>query len=127
MVAICANDIEAYPNDDPASLKAQAERVGFTFPYLYDESQEVAKAYAAACTPDFFLFDGERRLAYRGRLDESRPNSGVPVTGKDLRAAIDAVLAGTPVAAEQMPSMGCNVKWKAGNEPAYYPQPASAG
>lgn len=120
IVAISANDAEHYPEDAPASLKAFAQEEGFTFPLLYDESQEVAKAYTAACTPDFFLFDKERKLVYRGRMDESRPDSGKPVTGKELRAAIDAVLAGRPVSGDQKPSIGCNIKWKTGNEPDYF-------
>ncbi len=111
IVAISANDAEAYPDDSPSQLKAQAERLGFDFPYLYDETQEVAKAYSAACTPDFFLFH-ENKLVYRGRLDESRPNSDIYVTGKDLRAALDAVLAEEAVKDPQYPSMGCNIKWK---------------
>jgi hypothetical protein len=98
----------------------EAEDRGYPFPYLYDESQAVAKDYHAACTPDFYLFDAERRLVYRGQLDASRPGNDVPVTGADLRAAIDAVLAGRPVAAEQRPSLGCNIKWKAGHEPPYF-------
>lgn len=120
IVAISSNDAETFPEDAPASLKEMAEQLGFTFSYCYDEDQGVAKAYGAACTPDFFLFDGSRRLVYRGQLDDSRPESGRPVTGKDLRAAIDAVLAGSPVSSNQMPSLGCNIKWKPGNEPPYY-------
>ncbi len=119
IVAICANDIENYPQDAPEQLKAMAERLGFTFPYLIDETQEVAKAYSAACTPDFFLFDGDRKLVYRGQLDGSRPRNDVPVSGADLRAAIDAVLAHTPVDRDQLPSIGCNIKWRPGNEPSY--------
>lgn len=117
MVAISANDPSAYPDDAP-ELLAEAAR-DFDFPYLFDETQRVAAAYAAACTPDFFLFDASRRLAYRGRLDASRPGSDVPVTGEDLRRAIDAVLAGIPVPADQVPSLGCSIKWRPGNEPAY--------
>jgi hypothetical protein len=98
----------------------EAEDRGYVFPYLYDESQEVAQAYHAACTPDFFLFDGDKKLVYRGQLDASRPGNDIPVTGADLRAAIDAVLGGQPLAAEQRPSLGCNIKWKSGNEPAYF-------
>ena len=113
MVAISANDVATHPDDSPARLKQQAERLGFVFPYLYDETQAVARAYKAACTPDFFLFDGERRLVYRGQFDLSRPGNGVPVTGEDIRAAIDAVLAGKPVPRDQRPSIGCNIKWKA--------------
>jgi peroxiredoxin len=115
IAAISSNDAETYPDDAPGGLKKQAQRLGFRFPYLYDESQEVAKAYHAACTPDFFLFDGAMKLAYRGQFDGSRPGSGVPVTGQDLRAAMDAVLTGKPVAKEQKPSMGCNIKWKGGH------------
>jgi peroxiredoxin len=113
IVAISSNDAENYPDDSPAGLKRQAETMGFRFPYLYDESQAVARAYHAACTPDFFLFDGDFKLVYRGQLDASRPGNGIPVTGKDLRAAIDAALAGNPVPADQKPSIGCNIKWKA--------------
>ncbi len=112
MVAISSNDAEAYPADNPAGLKKQAETHGFRFPYLYDETQAVAKAYKAACTPDFFLFDREMRLVYRGEFDRSRPGNGVAVTGEDLRAALDAVLAGRPPLADQRPSIGCNIKWK---------------
>lgn len=117
IAAISSNDADNYPDDSPASLKQQAQEHDFTFPYLFDESQAAAKAYTAACTPDFFLFDAYRKLVYRGQLDDSRPGSGVPVTGKDLRAALDAVLAGKPVPSTQKPSLGCNIKWKAGNEP----------
>jgi peroxiredoxin len=112
IVAISSNDAENYPADNPAGLKQQAETLGFTFPYLYDETQEVAKAYDAACTPDIYLFDKEQKLVYRGQFDAGRPNSGIPVTGVDLRAAVDAVLAGSQVPAEQKPSIGCNIKWK---------------
>jgi len=120
IVAISANDAAGYPDDAPGPLAAMAKELGFTFPFCYDESQDVAKAYTAACTPDFFLFDAGRMLVYRGQLDDSRPGNGKPVTGKDLRAAIDAVLAGKPVSPSQRPSLGCNIKWKKGNEPAYY-------
>ena len=113
IVAISSNDAVMYPADGPEGLKAQAETIGFNFPYLYDETQEVAKAYDAVCTPDIFLFDKGQRLVYRGQFDESRPNSGIPVTGVDLRAAVDAVLAGSPAPADQKPSIGCNIKWKA--------------
>ncbi len=113
IVAISANDITTHPADSPEGLKRQAKENGFVFSYLYDETQDVARAYTAACTPDFFLFDGGLRLVYRGQYDDSRPKSGLPVTGKDLRAAIDAVLADQPVPADQRPSMGCNIKWKA--------------
>jgi peroxiredoxin len=112
IVAISANDAENFPADKPEGLKAQAKANGFAFPYLYDESQSVAHAYSAACTPDFFLFDRGLKLVYRGQLDASRPGNGVPVTGQDLRAAIDAVLAGKPAPKEQKPSIGCNIKWK---------------
>ncbi|WP_448570777.1 thioredoxin family protein [Trichothermofontia sp.] len=120
IVAISSNDIDNYPQDDPAHLKAMAERLEFTFPVCYDATQAVAKAYRAACTPDFFLFDGDRRLVYRGQLDDSRPGNDKPVNGVDLRGAIAAVLKGEPVSAEQKPSIGCNIKWKPGNEPDYY-------
>jgi peroxiredoxin len=120
MVAISANDANAYLDDAPESLKEMAEAEVFTFPYCYDETQAVAKAYTAACTPDFFLVDRQRTLVYRGQLDESRPSNQMPVTGKDLRAAIEAVLADQPVNPVQKPSMGCNIKWKAGNEPSYF-------
>jgi peroxiredoxin len=117
IVAISANDPETYPEDAPASLAEEAREAGYTFPYLFDETQEVAKAYHAACTPDFFLFGGDRRLVYRGQFDDSRPGSGRPVTGADLRAAIDATLAGRSVTEDQVPSVGCSIKWRAGNEP----------
>jgi len=120
IIAIGSNDAENYPADGPDKLKEQAASEGFNFPYLYDETQEVAKAYTAACTPDFFLFDSNHALAYRGQLDASRPNNGAPVTGADLRAAMDAVLGNAEVLAEQFPSIGCNIKWKAGNEPSYF-------
>lgn len=120
IIAISSNDATTHPDDAPESLKAMSQELGFTFPLCYDESQTVAKAYAAACTPDFFLFDRERRLAYRGQLDDSRPKSDKPVTGRDLRTALDAVLAGRPVSTDQVPSMGCNIKWKRGNEPQYF-------
>ena len=116
-VGICSNDVDQEPEDTPEGLREQIARVGFTFPYLIDESQEVAKSFRAACTPDLYLFDGERRLVYRGRLDASRPRNEEPVTGADLRRAIDAVLAGDEVPAEQLPSMGCAISWKPGNEP----------
>ncbi|PSO76427.1 MAG: thioredoxin family protein [Cyanobacteria bacterium QS_4_48_99] len=120
IVAISANDVETHPDDAPENLKAMAQELGFNFPFCYDETQEIAKAYTAACTPDFFLFDADRKLAYRGQLDDSRPNSDAPVNGKDLRAAIDAVLAGKGVGSDQKPSIGCNIKWKPGNEPPYF-------
>lgn len=114
IVAINANDAAAYPDDSPARMKDNARLHGYSFPYLHDETQAVARAYEAACTPDFFLYDKARRLAYRGQFDGSRPGNGVPVTGADLRRAADAVLAGSPAPAEQLPSIGCNVKWKNG-------------
>ena len=120
IVAISANSLQTHPQDGPEHLKAEAEECGFPFPYCFDEAQAVAKAYTAACTPDFFLFDGNLRLASRGQLDDSRPSNGLPVTGKDLRAAIDTVLAGHPLSADQRPSVGCNIKWTPGNEPAYF-------
>lgn len=121
IAAISSNDVANHPDDSPAKMKEEAASRGYTFPYLYDESQAVAKAYHAACTPDFFLFDKQRKLVYRGQLDDSRPQSGLPVTGRDLRHALDAVLAGKSVNPEQRASLGCNIKWKAGNEPEYYP------
>jgi thiol-disulfide isomerase/thioredoxin len=111
-VAINSNDVENYPEDSPEKMKQYAARLGYPFPYLYDETQEVARAYKAACTPDFYIFDGDLKLVYRGQLDGSRPNNGVPVTGEDIRAALDNLLAGSPVSAEQRPSLGCNIKWK---------------
>ena len=120
IVAINSNDIQAYPDDAPQHMKALAQAEGWTFPFLFDESQEVARAFRAACTPDFFVFDRDRRLVYRGQLDDSRPKKDVPVTGRDLRAALDAVVSGKPVPADQTPSIGCNIKWKAGNEPEYF-------
>lgn len=120
IVAISSNDAKNYPEDAPENLKAFAKELALTYPLCYDETQKVAKAYTAACTPDFFLFNSSRELAYRGQLDDSRPGNGKPVTGKDLRAAIDAVLAGRPVDPKQRPSMGCNIKWKPGNEPVYF-------
>jgi peroxiredoxin len=119
VVAINSNDVVAYPQDGPDAMRAEATELGYVFPYLLDESQAVAKAYQAACTPDFFLFDASRRLVYRGQFDDSRPGTDRPVTGADLRAAVDAVLAGHPPLAEQRPSLGCNIKWRRGNEPAY--------
>jgi len=120
VVGINANDAEHYPDDSPKAMREEVRRRGYTFPYLYDESQEVAKAYRAACTPDFFLFDQDRSLVYRGQLDSSRPGNGLPVTGEDLRAALEAVLAGQPVPPNQKPSIGCNIKWKEGAEPDYF-------
>ena len=120
IVAISANDAVNYPDDAPEKLKTMAQELGLTFPFCYDESQSAAKAYTAACTPDFFLLDADRKLAYRGQLDDSRPGNNKPVTGRDLRAAMDAVLAGQPVSQDQKPSIGCNIKWKKGKEPAYF-------
>jgi len=117
--AINSNNIEAYPGDSPENMKKEASTWGYTFPYLFDEDQSVAKAYRAACTPDFFIFDANLTLAYRGQLDGSRPSNDAPVDGQDLRAALDAVLAGRPVTVEQIPSIGCGIKWKPGNEPEY--------
>jgi len=119
-VAISSNDVTSHPSDSPEQMVHEAENQGYVFPYLYDESQDVAKAYRAACTPDFFFFNGLRQLVYRGQLDPSRPGNNIPVTGQDLRAALDAVLAGKTAAAQQQPSIGCNIKWKAGNEPDYF-------
>ena len=120
VIAINSNDVTAFPEDSPEGMRAEVEEVGYTFQYLYDDMQEVAKAFRAACTPDFFLFDGRQRLVYRGQFDDSRPNSAVPVTGKDLKAAVEALLAGRPVPADQKPSLGCNIKWVKGNEPDYF-------
>lgn len=120
VVGINANDAEKYTDDSPAKMKDEKARRGYAFPYLFDETQEVAKAYRAACTPDFFVFDREFKLKYRGQMDDSRPESGVEATGDDLRTALDAVLAGKPVDEDQKPSMGCNIKWKQGNEPDYF-------
>jgi peroxiredoxin len=120
IVAISSNDVENYPADSPANMAREAKAAGYTFPYLYDESQAVAKAYQAACTPDFFLFDAARQLVYRGQFDDARPGNGAPVTGRDLRAAMDAALASQPVSERQTPSVGCNIKWKSGNAPAYF-------
>ena len=120
IVAISSNDADAYPQDNPEKMKAEAAEAGYTFPYLFDGNQEAAKAYKAACTPDFFLFDANRKLVYRGQYDDSRPGNGKPITGADLRAACDAVLKGTPVPATQKPSIGCNIKWKPGKEPEYF-------
>ena len=119
LVAINANDAKNYPADSPAKMKDEVKAIGYIFPYLYDETQAVAKAFRAACTPDIFLFDRGRRLVYRGQFDASRPGNGIPVTGKDVRAALDAVLAGKPTSTLQVASIGCNIKWKAGNEPDY--------
>lgn len=120
IVAITSNDPVAYPDDSPASTKEMAIELGFTFPVCFDESQEIAKVYVAACTPDFYVFDASRQLVYRGQFDDSRPGNSIPVTGRDVRAALDAVLAGRPVDLKQKPSIGCNIKWKPGNAPAYF-------
>ncbi len=119
-IAINSNDASAYPADNPAAMKVEAANWGYTFPYLFDADQSVAKAYRAACTPDFYVFDADRRLAYRGQLDDSRPGNGVPVTGKDIRSALDALLSSSAVDAAQTPSIGCNIKWSPGNEPDYF-------
>ena len=120
MVGINSNDVANYPADSPAKMAEEAKAAGYLFPYLYDETQEVAKAYRAACTPDFYLFDQHKALVYRGQFDDSRPGNGSPVTGKDLRAALEALLAGKPVSPRQKASIGCNIKWKPGNEPEYF-------
>jgi peroxiredoxin len=120
IVGINSNDVATHPDDSPEKMAEEAASAGYTFPYLYDENQETAKSYQAACTPDFFLFDGDQELVYRGQFDDSRPESGIPVTGADMRAACDAVLAGQPVSAEQKPSIGCNIKWKESSAPAYF-------
>jgi len=119
IVAINSNDVENYPDDSPQRMKEEKQQRGYPFPYCFDEDQSVAKAFTAACTPDFFLFDKDHKLAYRGQLDSTRPDSGQTPTGEDLRAALDKALAGEPVPEPHQPSMGCNIKWKAGNEPAY--------
>ena len=119
MIGINSNNFDQYPDDTPERMRSEAETSGYGFAYLVDEDQSVAKAYQAACTPDFFLFDGDKTLVYRGQFDDSRPSNDVEVTGKDLYAALEAVLAGKPVAEEQAPSIGCNIKWKPGNEPDY--------
>jgi peroxiredoxin len=120
VVGINSNDVASYPADSPAKMAEEAAFAGYVFPYLYDETQAVAKAYRAACTPDFYLFDKDQRLVYRGQFDDSRPGSGIPVTGRDVRAAIGAVLDGEPVSPNQKASIGCNIKWKPGNEPDYF-------
>lgn len=120
IVGINSNDVANYPDDSPARMAEERRTYGYVFPYLYDESQTIAKAYRAACTPDFYVFDRDRKLVYRGQFDDSRPGNNVPVTGADLRAAVDAVLAGRPVSDQQKPSLGCNIKWKPGNEPDYF-------
>jgi peroxiredoxin len=123
IVAITSNDPQQYPEDSPERSAAMAKELGFTFPFCYDETQEVAKAFRAACTPEFYIFDAARRLVYRGQFDDSRPTNNLPVTGKDVRAALDAVLSDTPVDQRQTPSIGCNIKWKPGNEPTYFGAP----
>jgi len=120
VVGINSNDASTHPGDSPEQMVHEFEERGYTFPYLYDETQQVAKAYHAACTPDFYVFDGSRKLVYRGQFDDSRPESGIPITGSDLRAALDTVLAGQPVSPEQNPSIGCNIKWKQNAEPGYF-------
>ncbi|MBD3618481.1 MAG: thioredoxin family protein [Chromatiales bacterium] len=120
VVAISSNDVANYPDDSPEKMAELARQAKMPFPYLYDESQSAAKAYQAACTPDFFLFDADRRLVYRGQFDASRPKNDEPVTGLDMRNAVDALLAGQPIPEDQVPSLGCNIKWKPGNEPEYY-------
>lgn len=120
IVAISSNDVDKYPDDSPAKMQEEARAAGYTFPYLFDASQTVAKAYRAACTPDFFLFDKHHKLAYRGQFDAARPKNSEPVTGKHMRAALDALLAGRTPSADQVPSVGCNIKWKPGNEPDYF-------
>ncbi|MGK7939279.1 MAG: thioredoxin family protein [Crocosphaera sp.] len=120
IVAISANDIIKYPDDAPDKMKIMAETLGFNFPFCYDESQEVAKAYTAACTPDFFLFNKDNMLVYRGQFDDSRPGNDIPITGVDLKAAIESVLIERTIDNQQKPSIGCNIKWKAGNEPPYF-------
>jgi peroxiredoxin len=120
VVAVNSNDVEKYPADSPAMMAQEVKAAGYIFPYLYDQSQELAKKFRAACTPEFYLFDRERKLYYRGRLDGSSPKNNVPTTGEDLRAALDALLAGKPAPADQKPSMGCNIKWRPGNEPDYF-------
>ena len=120
MVGISSNDISTHPQDGPEKMALEAQDAGYTFPYLYDETQDVAKAYRAACTPDFYVFDGERKLVYRGQFDDSRPGNKLPITGQDLRNAVDSVLEGRAVSPDQKPSMGCNIKWTAGHEPDYF-------
>jgi peroxiredoxin len=120
VVAINSNDVANYPQDSPAKMAEESRAAGYTFPYLFDASQAVARSYRAACTPDLYLFDKDLKLVYRGQFDDSRPGNGVALTGKDLRAALDAVLAGKPAPAHQKPSVGCNIKWKPGNEPEYF-------
>jgi len=121
IVAINSNDIDRYPDDGPEAMRREARAAGYSFPYLLDGDQSIARAYRAACTPDFYVFDADRRLVYRGQLDDSRPSNGKPVDGRDVRAALDAVLAGKSVGEQQVPSIGCSIKWKPGNEPPYAP------
>ena len=123
LVAISSNDVASYPQDGPGPMAEEAKRAGYVFPYLFDESQAVAKAFRAACTPDFYVFDASGKLAYRGQFDDSRPGNGKPVTGRDLRAAVDALLAGKAPSPDQQPSIGCNIKWRRGAEPDYFPRP----
>lgn len=120
VVAINSNDVQSHPDDSPAKMRDEVKLRGYKFPYLFDETQKVAQAYHAACTPDFYVFDRDRKLVYRGQLDSSRPDNGIPVTGADLAAALDAALAGKAAPEPQRPSIGCNIKWRAGNEPAYF-------
>lgn len=120
IVAVNANNVQSHPQDHPDRMREDAERFSYPFPYLHDEAQEVAKAYRAACTPEFYVFDRDRKLVYRGQFDDSRPGNDIPVTGADLREAVNAALAGEPVAGDQKPSIGCNIKWKPGNEPDYF-------
>lgn len=126
IVGISSNDVEKYPDDSPEMMKAEAAAQGYTFPYIYDESQAVAQVYKAACTPDFYLFDAEMKLVYRGQLDGTRPKEGSTPNGEDLRAAIDALLASEPIPEPQRPSIGCNIKWKEGAEPGYFNPAGSA-
>jgi peroxiredoxin len=120
VVGINSNDVANYPDDSPSRMAEEVKTAGYLFPYLFDGTQEVAKAYRAACTPDIYVFDQNQRLVYRGQFDDSRPGNGLPITGKDLRKALDAVLAGKPIPSDQKPSIGCNIKWKPGNEPGYF-------
>lgn len=120
IVAISSNNVETHPQDGPEEMKKDAEENDYPFPYLFDETQETAKAYSAACTPDFFLFDSEHKLVYRGQYDDSRPGNDIPVTGRDIQMAIDQTLSGNEVQTDQKPSVGCNIKWKSGNEPGYF-------
>ena len=120
VVAISSNDVVNHPDDNPELMRVEAQSAGYRFPYLFDETQSVARAYRAACTPDFFLFDAGRKLVYRGQMDDARRGNTLPVTGRDLRAAVEAVLASQPVSSQQIPSLGCNIKWKPGQEPDYF-------